>query len=97
MRAVLLILILVVVAAIAAIGTGFVDINQTRGARAPDVDASQNGLVASGGQTPAFDVQTGSVQVGSQRATVPMPTVQVNPPGNATQQTNTNTSTNTTP
>lgn len=96
MRAVLLILILVVVAAIAAIGTGFVDINQTRGARAPDVDASRNGIAASGGQAPAFDVETGSVQVGTQRATVPVPTVQVTPPADPAEQANTTTA-NTTP
>ncbi len=91
MRAVLLILILVVVAAIAAIGTGFLDINQTRGAKAPDVDASRNGVAASGGQAPAFDVETGSVQVGTKQATVPLPTVKVSPPGNAAQPANTNT------
>jgi hypothetical protein len=95
MRAVLLILILVVVAAIAAIATGFVDINQTRGARAPAIDAGGNGVAASGGQTPAFDVKTGSVQVGTQQATVPLPTVQVTPPGNAAEPANT--TTNTTP
>jgi hypothetical protein len=97
MRAVLLILILAVVALIAAFGTGFLDINQTRGAKAPDVDAGQNGLAASGGQTPAFDVETGSVQVGTKQATVPLPTVEVTPAGNSAQPANTNTATNTTP
>jgi hypothetical protein len=93
MRAVLLILILAVVAVIVALGTGLVDINQTRGAQVPNVDAGENGLAASGGQTPAFDVETGSVQVGTKQATVPMPTVEVTPAGNSAQPANTNTAT----
>ncbi len=98
MRAVLLVLILLIVVAIVAIGTGFIDINQTRGAKAPDVAAGENGVAASGGQTPAFDVETGSVEVGTRQATVPVPTVEVTPAGNAAQPANTNTATaNTTP
>ncbi len=91
MRAVLLILILAVVAVIVALGTGLVDINQTRGAKAPNIDAGENGIAASGGQRPAFDVETGSVAVGSRQATVPVPTVEVTPAGNAAQPANTNT------
>ena len=41
MRAVLLILILAVVAIIVLVATGLIDINQIRGAKAPDIDASQ--------------------------------------------------------
>jgi hypothetical protein len=93
MRAVLLILILVIVVAIAAIATGFVDITQTRGAKVPNVGASQNGVAASGGQTPAFDVETGSVEVGTKQATVPVPTLEVTPAGNAAQSAPTNTAT----
>ena len=90
MRAVLLILILVVVAAIIAIATGFLDISQTRPARAPDIDATGSGISAEGGQAPAFDVDAGTVSIGAQpqNVTVPMPTVDVNPPqeeGAATQ------------
>ena len=40
MRAVLLVLILAVVAIIAAVATGFLDINQIRGAEAPQVTAT---------------------------------------------------------
>ena len=65
MRAVLLILIIAVVAIIVAIASGFVDINQVRGAKAPEVSATRSGVTAQGGQTPAFDVETGSVMVGS--------------------------------
>ncbi len=84
MRAVLLILILAVVAVIAAVATGFLDISQTRSAQAPDVDASGNGVTASGGQAPAFDVETGSVTVGAkqQNVTVPVPRVEITPAGN---------------
>ena len=79
MRAILLILILGVVVLIAAIATGLLDISQTRPARAPDVDASRNGITATGGQTPAFDIETGTVTVGAKEANVavPVPTLNV--------------------
>ncbi len=81
MRAILFILILAVVAVLIAVGTGLVDINQTRPAQAPNVDAGRGGVTAAGGQTPAFDIETGSVAVGTTRANVVVPTVQVRPPG----------------
>jgi hypothetical protein len=77
MRAILLILILGVVALIAAIATGYLDINQTRGARAPAVEAGGGTIRATGGQSPAFEVQTGSVEVGSREANVDVPRVEV--------------------
>jgi len=82
MRALLLILIIVVVAIIAAIATGFIDINQVRDAKAPDLSATRNGVVATGGQTPAFDIETGSVKVGAKDATVKVPSLEVQPPQN---------------
>jgi hypothetical protein len=82
MRAILFILIVGVVAIIIAIASGFLDINQVRGARAPDVSATGNGVVAKGGQSPAFEVQTGSVKVGSREATVKVPKLEVEPPEN---------------
>ena len=82
MRAVLLVLILAVVAIIVAVASGFVDIDQVRGAKAPDIDASRNGVTASGGQAPAFDIETGSVAVGTTNANVRVPAIKVNPPGN---------------
>ena len=80
MRAILLILILAVVALIVLVATGLIDINQTRPAEAPQVSVTENGVVAKGGQTPAFDVETGTVSVGAEPAnvTVAVPTVQVN-------------------
>ncbi len=63
MRAIILVLILLVVAAIAAVATGFLNINQTRPAAVPKVDVTDNGVVARGGQAPAFQIETGKVQV----------------------------------
>ena len=80
MRAVLLILIVAVLVILAGVVTGFIDINQIRGARAPEVSATRNGVVAKGGQTPAFDVETGSVEVGTRNATVKVPALEVKPP-----------------
>ena len=82
MRAVILVLIVAIVAIIAAVATGFLDINQIRGAKAPEVSATGNGVVAKGGQAPAFDVETGSVRVGTTETTVRVPTVAVEPPQN---------------
>jgi len=82
MRAVILILILVVLVLLVGVATGYIDINQIRGARAPEVSATGNGIQAKGGQAPAFDVETGSVQVGTRNATVTLPDVKVVPPGN---------------
>ena len=81
MRAVLLILILAVVALIVLVATGLLDINQIRPAEAPKVSVNQNGITATGGQTPAFDVETGTVSVGTEQrnVVVPVPSVQVNP------------------
>ena len=80
MRAVILVLIIAIVAIIAAVATGFLDINQIRGAQAPEVSATGNGVVTRGGQAPAFEVETGSVKVGSRETTVKVPTVAVEPP-----------------
>jgi hypothetical protein len=85
MRTVILILIVIILAVIAAIATGFLDISQIRGAKAPQVSATQNGVVAKGGQAPAFDVQTGSVTVGTKETTVKVPALEVQKPGNQAQ------------
>jgi hypothetical protein len=66
----------------------FVDVDQTREARLPDVDVS-----VEGGQSPDFDVETGSVDVDStekevlvpkvvmEEETVTVPTVDAEPAG----------------
>jgi hypothetical protein len=84
-RAVILILILLVVAAIAAIATGFLDISQTRSAQVPQVRATDNGIQAQGGQAPAFDVDTGKIELGTREATVPLPDIRVAPPAGEAQ------------
>jgi hypothetical protein len=80
LRAIFLILIVAVVALIIAIQTGFLDISQTRSARVPTVSADENGVTTAGGQSPEFDVQTGSVGVGSREANVTVPVIEVRPP-----------------
>ena len=81
MRAILFILIIAVLVVIAALATGFLDINQIRGARAPQLSATHNGVTAQGGQAPAFDVQTGSVSVGTTDKSMKVPTLTVQKPG----------------
>ena len=79
MRAILLILILGVVALIALFATGLVNVSQTREARAPQVEAVDGSIRAGGGQSPAFEVQTGSVEVGTREANVAVPQIEVKP------------------
>ena len=81
MRAVLLIVILAVVIILAAIATGFLNISQIRGGNAPQVSATSNGVTARGGRVPAFDVETGSVKVGSKEETVRVPSIEVQKAG----------------
>jgi hypothetical protein len=88
MRALIFILIIIVLAIIAALASGFLDINQIRGARAPQISATRNGITARGGQAPAFDVQTGSVKVGAKESTVKVPALEVDRPGAADNQAN---------
>ena len=82
MRAVIIILIIIVLAIIAAVASGFLDINQIRGGKAPEVSATGNRVTAKGGQTPSFDVETGTVKVGSTETTVKVPTLKVEPAHN---------------
>ncbi|HVH37543.1 MAG TPA: hypothetical protein VM757_03010 [Sphingomicrobium sp.] len=77
MRAILLIVILAVVVLIVAVASGFIDISQTREAKTPQVSATTNGITASGGQSPAFQVETGSVQVGAGTTNVTTPRVKI--------------------
>src|SRR5690349_12722194 len=90
MRAVILILVLAVIVLLIAVATGFVDINQIRGAKAPQISATRNGVTARGGQAPAFDVETGSVKVGTTNATVKVPKLEVVPPQNQAAATTNN-------
>jgi hypothetical protein len=82
MRAILFVIIIAIVAVIGAIASGFLNISQTRNAEAPQVSATHNGVVAKGGQTPGFAVETGSVKIGSKDTTVRVPALEVQRPGN---------------
>lgn len=77
MRAILLILILGVVLLIAAMATGFLDISQTRQARVPDIESSDGAIRANDGQAPAFDIETGKIELGTRSANVAVPKVEV--------------------
>ncbi len=80
MRAVIFVLIIAVLVVIAGIATGFLNINQIRSGKVPQIAATSNGVTAKGGQAPAFDVETGSVKVGTQQKTVRVPTLEVQKP-----------------
>ena len=80
MRTIIVIFIVAILIVIAAIATGFLNISQTRPAQAPQLSTTQNGVVAKGGQAPAFDVETGSVKVGTQQTTVKVPGLEVQKP-----------------
>jgi hypothetical protein len=88
MRALIFVLIIIVLVIIAGLATGFLDINQIRGARAPQLSTTGNGITASGGQAPAFDVQTGSVKIGARESTVKVPSLEVQKPGDTDNQAN---------
>lgn len=90
MRALIVIVIIVVLAILALVGSGFVRLSQTREAKAPQVSATSNGVTAKGGQAPAFDVETGSVKVGSKETTVKVPALVVEKAGQNQAQAATN-------
>lgn len=66
----IIIAVVAVVAIIAAFAFGLVDINQTKEMKAPDVSVS-------GGQAPAFDVDTAKVEVGTKTTDVSVPKVEI--------------------
>ena len=77
MRSIILILIVGVLGLIAAIHFNLIDISQSRPAALPTVEAEGGKVTARGGQTPAFDVATGSVGVTRKDATVAVPKVTI--------------------
>lgn len=87
MRRIILVLIIAVIALIAAIQLNLLSFKQERPAEVPGVELTANGITATGGQTPTFGVETGTVAVGTRNATVavPVPTLEVRgPDGNQT-------------
>ena len=77
MRPVLMILMLVVIAAIALVATGLININQIRGGQAPQVATTDNGVSAKAGEAPKFDVETGSVSLGTREKNVSVPKLKI--------------------
>ncbi|KKC25703.1 hypothetical protein WP12_12610 [Sphingomonas sp. SRS2] len=66
----MIVAVIAILAVIAAFAFGLIDINQTKEAKAPDVSVS-------GGQAPAFDVDTAKVDVGTKATDVTVPKVEV--------------------
>lgn len=72
----LIALLVVVALVVAAFAFGLIDIDQTKSLKAPEVSVT-------GGQAPAFDVDTATVDVGTKKEIIEVPTIDVNPAGNA--------------
>lgn len=83
MRAVLLIVIVAILVIIGAVASGFVDVRQIHAGSVPAITATRSAITAKGGQAPAFDVETGSVKVGTKETNVEMPTLEIQKPGQA--------------
>lgn len=69
MRFILGLLLVVVLLAIGAFALGYLDVDQTKEGRLPEVRAE-------GGQLPGFDVKTGDVDVGTTNTTVEVPKIE---------------------
>ena len=77
MRTIFLILIVAVVLLIGAVATGIIDIRQTKSASLPTVGAENGAVTAQAGRPPEFEIQTGTVAVGTRDANVAVPKVEV--------------------
>jgi hypothetical protein len=88
MRAVILLLILAVLVVIAGVASGYLKISQTRPAEVPQVIATGKSVTARDGHAPAFDVETGSVKVGTKETTVKVPALEVRKPAQNEAATN---------
>ena len=77
MRAILVVLIVAVIGLIAAIHFGLINVTQTQPATTPTVQADNGVIRAQAGQVPKFEVETGTVGVGTTEANVAVPKVEV--------------------
>lgn len=66
----LILVVIIVALVVAAFAFGFVNIDQTQTTKLPDVKVE-----TSGGQAPAFDVDTAKIDVGTETKTIEVPTV----------------------
>jgi flagellar basal body-associated protein FliL len=78
MRAVLFVVIVAVLLLIAALATGLLRFSSGMGSR---TETAANATAAAH-QSRSFDVETGSVHVGSRSTTVKVPRLEVTPPAN---------------
>ena len=81
MRTIFLILIIAVIGLIVGVKTGYIDTRQTQEARLPQAEVQGGKIKVEAGQAPKFDVQTGSVGVGTADANVAVPTVKIEQDG----------------
>ena len=70
MKTTTIVTLAVVVAIVAVLAYFFIDIDQTRAAKLPDVD-----ITVEEGQLPEFKVETGSIEVGTEEKTILVPKV----------------------
>jgi hypothetical protein len=68
----LIALLVIVALVVAAFAFGLIDIDQTRSVKAPEISVT-------GGQAPAFDVDTATIDVGTKKETIEVPTIDVTP------------------
>ena len=85
MRALVLVLIVLVIAGLVAVTSGYVNITNLRG-EPPKLTATRSSVTIKGGQPPAFDVEAGSVKVGSKDTKVSIPTLEIHKPAKPAQQ-----------
>ena len=76
MRGLLVLVGLVVVAVIAAMMLGFINIDQSRTASLPQIEVK-------GGKAPEFKAEVGRIDVGKEQHVVEVPTIEVQKPGEA--------------
>ena len=81
MRAALFVVIIAVLALIGAIATGLLHFSTQ-----PKIPPSAANTTGVAPQSRSFDVQTGSVHVGSRTTTVKVPRLEVKPPSDATSK-----------
>jgi hypothetical protein len=74
MRALLVLVALALIALIAAIWLGFIDLNQTQTATLPEIKIE-------GGQAPKFEADMADIDVGTENKVIQVPDVSVQKPG----------------
>lgn len=64
MRRFLLFLIIIVIGAIALVASPLFDVKQTDAGRLPQVESEDGNIIASPGEPPSFEVETGTMTIG---------------------------------